>query len=393
MTKVEEKNGKANNNSKKDGAKSSPDAAGGLSDVLAATSSICSIENGVLRYRGFDVDELVGQVCFEEVVYLLWFGRLPNELELEEIKDGFLDKAFLPEEIIWIISRFCMTSHPISSVRTAVSALALYDPDTDFDTKISNYRKARRLIARLPLIVTAFDRMRAGEEPVAVSPELNLAGNFLYTLTGKMPKPLEVEAFDKCLVMHAEHELNASTFAARVTAATLSDMHSAVTSAIGTLKGPLHGGANQRVMEMLIEIGSIDRVEDYIDKKLKKKEKIMGFGHRVYQNGDPRAVHLKKLSGELSSLKKDSMYFDMSAKIDEIVVSRIGLLPNVDFYSASVYYYLDIPVDLYTPIFACSRIAGWTAHIMEQYSNNKLIRPRAKYIGPKEQHVTPLAER
>lgn len=393
MTKSEEKNVKANENSNKNKSVEPPVTPGGLADVLAVTSSICSIEDGVLRYRGFDVDELVGKVTFEEVVYLLWFGRLPNELELEEIKSGFLDKAFLPEEIIWLISRFCMTSHPISSLRTAVSALALYDPDTDFDTKISNYRKARRLIARLPLIVTSFDRMRSGEEPMQINPDLTLAGNFLYTLKGKLPKPLEIDAFDKCLVMHAEHELNASTFAARVTAATLSDMHSAVTSAIGTLKGPLHGGANQRVMEMLIEIGSMDRVESYIDTKLKRKEKIMGFGHRVYKNGDPRAVHLKKMSQELATLKNDSLYYEMSAKIDDLVVSKIGMLPNVDFYSASVYYYLDIPIDIYTPIFACSRVAGWTAHIMEQYSNNKLIRPRAKYIGPKEQHVKPMSER
>ena len=283
--------------------------------------------------------------------------------------------------------------HPMAVLRTAVSQLAVYDPEADDNSEEANRRKAIRLTGQdthdhhflLRFAVrTGTGRPRPGQ---------GFARNFLYMLNGKDPEDVAVKAFDKALILHADHELNASTFAARVTTATLSDMYSAITSAIGTLKGPLHGGANERVMAMLKEIGSMDRVESYIQDKLDRKEKIMGFGHRVYKDGDPRAKHLREMSRQLAELTGDSKWYEMSRKIEALVEEKKGLKPNVDFYSASVYNYLGIPSDLFTPIFAMSRVTGWTAHVMEQYANNRLIRPRAEYAGPKNQPYVPIDQR
>jgi citrate synthase len=257
----------------------------------------------------------------------------------------------------------------------------------------ANLRKAIRLQAQLPTIVAAFSRIREGKEPIAPKPNASIAENFLYMLKGKEPEKIAIQAMDKALVLHADHELNASTFAARVTVATLSDIYSGVTSAIGALKGPLHGGANEAVMAMLEEIGSVENVERYVRSKFEKKEKIMGFGHRVYKNGDPRAKHLQKMSYELTKITGNEKWYEMSIKIDDLVTSEKGLKPNVDFYSASVYTSLEIPRDLFTPIFAISRVSGWTAHILEQYENNRLIRPRAEYTGPSHQKFVPIDQR
>jgi citrate synthase len=257
----------------------------------------------------------------------------------------------------------------------------------------ANYRKAIKIQAKISTLVTAFGRIRNGQEPVAPKTDLSFAANFLYMLSGKLPEDIEEEAFNKALVLHADHELNASTFTARVAVATLSDVYSGVTAAIGALKGPLHGGANEQVMKMLTEIGSVENVESFINEKLANKEKIMGFGHRVYRKGDPRAKHLREMSRKLTKIRGEEKWYDMSVKIDEIVTGQKNLPPNVDFYSASVYHSLNIEHDLFTPIFAVSRTSGWLAHILEQYSNNRLIRPRAEYIGPGMQTYVPVEER
>jgi citrate synthase len=281
----------------------------------------------------------------------------------------------------------------MAALRSAVSALALYDAEADDMSREANERKAIRLQAQLPTIIAAMARLRKGQEPVAPKAGLSVAENFLYMLRGETPEETSVKALDQALVLHADHELNASTFAARVTVATLSDIYSGVTSAIGALKGPLHGGANEAVMKMLNEIGSIDKVEPYIQEKLDNKDKIMGFGHRVYKNGDPRAKHLQKMSRELGEMKGDTSLYEMSVKVEDIVTGQKGLKPNVDFYSASVYTQLGIEQELFTPIFAISRVSGWTAHILEQYENNRIIRPRAEYVGQTDQKYVPIEQR
>ena len=281
----------------------------------------------------------------------------------------------------------------MGALRTAISLLALYDEEADVMSDEANYRKAIRIQAKIPTIVTAFSRVRKGLEPVAPRADLSFAANFLYMLSGKEPSPIEEEAFNKALVLHADHELNASTFTARVCVATLSDIYSGVTAAIGALKGPLHGGANEQVMKMLTEIGSVDNVEPYIHAKLARKEKIMGFGHRVYRKGDPRAKHLKEMSKKLTELTGHPEYYEMSIKIYDIVTGEKNLPPNVDFFSASVYDSLGIEHDLFTPVFAVSRTSGWIAHILEQYANNRLIRPRAEYVGPNTQKYIPIENR
>jgi len=365
----------------------------GLEGIVATTSSISSIIDGVLTYRGFHIDDLAENATFEEVIYLLWFGKLPNRSELAKLKEDLVLHAVLPEEIIRQIKLFPRNMHPMAALRTAVSALALYDDEANDMSRESNIRKAVKLQAQVPAIVAAFARIREGKEPVAPKSGASIAENFLYMLTGQDPERIAIEALDKALVLHADHELNASTFAARVTVATLSDMYSGMTSAIGALKGPLHGGANEAVMEMLEEIGTIENVETYINNKLANKEKIMGFGHRVYKNGDPRAKHLQKMSYEMGKITGNMKWYDMSVKIEEVVTSKKGLKPNVDFYSASVYTSLQFPRDLFTPIFAVSRTSGWTAHMLEQYENNRLIRPRAEYVGPVNQKYVPLDQR
>lgn len=365
----------------------------GLEGIVATTSSISSIIDGVLTYRGIDIDELAEHASFEETVYLLWFGKLPNEFELAQLTRDISANAAVPEAIIQQLKLFPKNGNAMAALRTAVSSLALYDPEAEDMSQAANIFKAVKLQAQLPTIIAAYARIRQGLEPVAPKEGAAVAENFLYMLTGVQPDPIAIEALDKALVLHADHELNASTFAARVTVATLSDIYSGVTSAIGALKGPLHGGANEAVMEMLEEIGSLENVEGYVNRKLANKEKLMGFGHRVYKNGDPRAKHLQRMSYELGKLTDNLEWYDMSVKIENMVVSQKGLKPNVDFYSASVYTSLGIPRDLFTPIFAISRTSGWTAHILEQYENNRLIRPRAEYIGPVSQAYVPIIHR
>ncbi|WNQ09933.1 citrate synthase [Paenibacillus aurantius] len=366
----------------------------GLEGIVATTSSVSSIVDGVLTYRGYDIDDLAENASFEEVAYLLWFGKLPNASELEQLKKDLNANASVPDAVIQQLKLYPKNTNSMAALRTAVSSLALYDEEANDMSRESNVRKAIKLQAQLPAIVAAFARIREGKEPVAPKADAgSIAENFLYMLTGEQPNKIAIEALEKALVLHADHELNASTFAARVTVATLSDIYSGVTSAIGALKGPLHGGANEAVMAMLEEIGTIDNVESYVQNKLANKEKLMGFGHRVYKNGDPRAKHLQKMSQELGKITGNLNWYEMSIKIEDIVTGQKGLKPNVDFYSASVYTSLEIPRDLFTPIFAISRTSGWTAHILEQYENNRLIRPRAEYTGPATQKYVPIEKR
>ena len=366
----------------------------GLEGVVATTSSVSSIIDSVLTYQGFDIDDLANNASFEEVVYLLWNGKLPNQQELDELTKELADNAEVPQEIFDQMKAYPNGKvHPMAALRTAVSSLGLFDEEADAMDEGANRRKAIRLQAQLPTVVAGFSRIREGKEPVAPRKDLGLAANFLFMLNGKEPDQIAVNAIDKALVLHADHELNASTFTARVCVATLSDVYSGITAAIGALKGPLHGGANEAVMAMLMEIGEVDNVEPYIRRALDNKEKVMGFGHRVYKDGDPRAKHLKEMSKQLTTITGESKWYEMSIKINDMVTNEKGLLPNVDFYSASVYHSLGIKHDLFTPIFAVSRVSGWLAHILEQYSNNRLIRPRAEYTGPTKQKYIPINQR
>ncbi|SDH74611.1 citrate synthase [Alteribacillus bidgolensis] len=366
----------------------------GLEGVVATSSSVSSIIDDVLTYQGYNIDDLAENASFEEVIYLLWNGRLPNRSELDEITKDLAANMEVPKEIFDYMKAYPIENvHPMAALRTAVSQLALYDEQAEEMNEEVNKQKAVRLQAKVPAIVTGFSRIREGKEPVAPKKELSFAANFLYMLNGKEPDETSETAFNKALVLHADHELNASTFTARVCVATLSDIYSGITAAIGALKGPLHGGANERVMATLSDIGEVENVERYIRKALDNKEKIMGFGHRVYKQGDPRAKHLRDMSEKLTKITGESKWYDMSIKVEEMVVGEKGLLPNVDFYSASVYHSLGIDHDLFTPIFATSRVSGWLAHILEQYSDNRLIRPRAEYVGPDKQKYIPVDER
>ncbi|QHW30624.1 citrate synthase [Paenibacillus rhizovicinus] len=365
----------------------------GLEGIVATTSSISSIIDGVLTYRGINIDDLAENASFEEVAYLLWYGKLPNQSELNELLQQLGEYAAVPASVIDSLKLYPKNTNSMAALRTAVSSLALFDEQANDMSQEANIKKAIKIQAQIPTLIAAFARIREGKEPVAPKAGVSIAYNFLYMLNDQEPDQVAVKALDQALVLHADHELNASTFAARVTVATLSDIYSGITSAIGALKGPLHGGANEAVMVMLEEIGSFANVEPYINQKLANKDKIMGFGHRVYKNGDPRAKHLQKMSRELGKLTGNMELYEMSVKIEEIVTGQKGLKPNVDFYSASVYTTLGIPRDLFTPIFAISRASGWTAHILEQYENNRLIRPRAEYTGPVDQKVTPIAQR
>src|SRR6187401_1089017 len=370
----------------------------GLEDVVAATSSICYLDGdrGVLAYYGYDIHDLAKGATFEEVCYLLWHGRLPNRAELGDLQSQLAAARQLPEPIL----RFMKMLPPadgMDALRTLTSALGHYDPDAHDNSLQASYRKAVRLTAQISSIVATWGRLQAGGGPIAPDPAMGHAANFLYMLTGERPNSTAIRAFDVALTLHADHELNASTFAGRVAAATLTDIYSAVVAAIGTLKGPLHGGANAEVMKMLLEFGQTatsDRVEGAVRAKLARKEKIPGFGHRVYTTEDPRATHLRQMSKELGKRAGNTAWFDMSERIEALVKSEKKLNPNVDFYSASTYYTLGIPIDLYTPIFAVSRMSGWTAHVLEQYANNRLIRPRADYVGPSyPQRFVPLEQR
>ncbi len=366
----------------------------GLEGIVAAESKISSIIDDTLTYVGYNIDDLTNNATFEEVIYLLWHTRLPKADELAELKQQLADNMSIPSAIADLFKSMPLnTVHPMAALRTAVSMLGTFDPEADVMDPEANYRKAIRLQAQIATVVTTFSRVRNGLEPIQPKPELGYAANFLYMLTGQEPAPIAIEAFDKALVLHADHELNASTFTARVCVATLSDVYSGVTAAIGALKGPLHGGANEQVMKMLSEIGSLDNVESYIQGKLDNKEKIMGFGHRVYRKGDPRAPHLRVMSQKLTELTGKPELYEMSVKIHDMIVEQKNLPANVDFFSASVYDSLGIEHDLFTPIFAVSRTSGWVAHILEQYANNRLIRPRANYVGPGMQKYVPINER
>jgi citrate synthase len=370
---------------------------GGLEDVVAASSSICYLdgERGVLAYYGYDIHDLV-RASFEEVCYLLWHGRLPNRAELGDLQSQLAAARPLSESTLRLMKQL-PASDGMDTLRTLTSALGQYDPEANDNSSQANYRKAVRLTAQLASLVATYGRMQKGGGPIQPDPALGHAANFLYMLTGDRPGALATRAFDVALVLHADHELNASTFAARVAAATLTDLYSAIVAAIGTLKGPLHGGANADVMRMLIEIGQDalpERVDDAIRSKLARKVKIPGFGHRVYRTEDPRATHLRKMSKELGERAGNTRWYEMSRRIEQLVTGEKKLYPNVDFYSASTYYTLGIAIDLFTPIFAVSRVAGWTAHCLEQYANNRLIRPRTDYIGPAyPQTFLPLNQR
>jgi citrate synthase len=370
----------------------------GLQDVVAATSSICFIdgEQGVLSYRGIDIHELAEKSSFEEVCYLLWFGKLPNQRELDSLNQDLARSRKVPEDIFRLMRSFPRDANPMDVLRTAVSALSFYDPDRAASAAdgAANLRKAYRLTGQVAGIVAATDRIRNGKDPVAPEDTLKHAANFVYMLTGQKPSLTAEKAFDVALILHADHELNASTFAGRVTAGTLSDLHAAVTSAVGALKGPLHGGANIDVMRMLLEMGKPEKVDSYLKNALAGKKKISGFGHRVYRTEDPRATHLRRMSRDLCQSSGNSKWFEMSQMIEDAMKREKNINANVDFYSATVYYTLGITVDLFTPIFAVSRISGWTAHILEQLANNRLIRPRAEYLGPKyPAPYIPIAER
>jgi citrate synthase len=370
-------------------------ARGGLEDVVATSSAICYLdgERGVLAYCGYDIHDLAKSATFEEVCFLLWHRRLPTRAELGDLQSQLVAARPLPEPILRLV-RQLPSGNAMDLLRTLTSALGHYDPDAADNSPHANDRKAVRLTAQISSLVATLGRVSAGPGPIAPDPVLGHAANFLYMLTGERPSALATRAFDVALILHADHELNASTFAARVAAATLTDIHSAIVAALGTLKGPLHGGANADVMRLLLDIGAVERVEEVVRAKLAKKEKIPGFGHRVYHTEDPRATHLRQMSRELGQRAGQPVWYEMSQRIEALVKSEKKLNANVDFYSASTYYALGIPIDLFTPIFAVSRISGWTAHVLEQYANNRLIRPRAEYIGPEyPQRYVPLEAR
>ncbi|MBM3897940.1 MAG: citrate synthase [Thaumarchaeota archaeon] len=374
---------------------SSTIAARGLEDVIVGPSSLTLIEGerGKLSYRGYDVVDLVRYSTFEETIYLLWYGRLPTKTQLQEFASVLADNRRLPNPIVDMLKSLPKDSHPMDVLRTSISALGLFDPDRNDSSREASMRKSVRLLAKCGTIVATFDRIRNGWQPLTPNPALNYASDFIRMLQGKAPDPEIARVFDMCLVMHVDHELNASTFAARVTASTLSDVYSAVTSAIGTLKGKLHGGANEEVLEMLDSIKTPDKAPVYVKSLLANRMRVMGFGHRVYKTIDPRAVVLRELSRKLGERAGDTRWYEISRKIEEIMLAERNLKPNVDFYSASVYRMLGFPKDFSTTIFACSRVTGWTAHILEQYDNNRLMRPRAEYIGSREMTYIPIDQR
>src|SRR5437870_1223827 len=372
----------------------------GLEDTVATSSEICYLDGdrGVLAYCGYDIHDLARHATFEEVCYLLWHRRLPTRAELGDLQSQLTAARAIPEGVLRLLRMLPSDrAGSMDVLRTLTSALGHYDPDAADNSPHANYRKAVRLTAQLSSLVATMGRMQAGGAPPQPDPVLGHAANFLYMLTGDRPSGLATRAFDVALILHADHELNASTFAARVAAATLSDIHSAIVAAVGTLKGPLHGGANADVMQLLFEIGPqgpVEKAEQVVRAKLARKEKIPGFGHRVYRAEDPRATHLRQMSRDLGERAGQPIWFEMSQRIERLVKAEKQLNPNVDFYSASTYHALGIDTGLFRPIFAVSRVSGWTAHVLEQYANNRLIRPRAEYIGPPyPQRYVPLEAR
>jgi citrate synthase len=370
-------------------------SAKGLEGVVAASTRLSDVrgESGELIYCGYNIDELAGKATYEEVVHLLHHGHLPNRRELAELKATLAAERELPRGVVDIIAKMPKETPPMNVIRTAISALGCYDPESEDDSHDAQRHKARKLIAQIPIITAYFHRARQGKELLPPDPSLGEAANFLYLVDGEKPSAEKESVMDLCYVLHADHGMNASTFSARVTIATLSDMYSAITTAIGTLKGPLHGGANEGVIKMLHEIGSLDKVDAYVAECLAQKKKIMGIGHRVYKTLDPRAPHLRRMAQKLSEKLGEKKWIQMSDRIAEIMLKEKQLNANVDFYSATVYYSLGIPTDLFTPIFAIARTAGWTAHVLEQLADNRLIRPQSIYTGPVGMKVTPLDQR
>jgi citrate synthase len=367
----------------------------GLDGIVAASTRLSDVRGdaGQLIYAGYDINELAGKVTFEEVIHLLHWNHLPNRKELAELHHALAADRDLPKGVIDILRLLPKDTPPMDVLRTAVSATGCFDPQRDDSSYDDLRRKAMRLIAQVPIIIAYFHRLRQGKELAPPDPKLGEAANFLYMMDGELPPEEKVNTMDLCYILHADHGMNASTFSARVTMATMSDMYSAITSAIGTLKGPLHGGANEGVIKMLKEIGSLEKVDAYIEECLAQKKKIMGIGHRVYKTLDPRAPHLKRMAQILSSKLGEPKWIQMSDRIAEIMLQKKNLHANVDFYSATVYYSLGVPTDLFTPIFAIARTAGWTAHLLEQVADNRLIRPQSLYIGPVGLKVKPIAYR
>ncbi len=369
----------------------------GLEDVVVSTSDICFIDGreGRLVYRGFDVNDLVEHSTFEEVIYLLWHGSLPSRKDLEAHVKALNATANrrLPPRLVAILRQFPKKTTPMEILRTGVSALSAFDPDADDNSREATIRKAIRLTAQMPTLVAAWERIRRGKPLVAPNPRMSLAANFLTMMSGKKPTDLAVKTFDVALILHADHEYNASTFAARVTAATMSDLHSAITSAIGALKGPLHGGANEQVMRMVEQIGSPAKAESWIKKAIADRARIMGFGHRVYRVEDPRAKHLRRLATELGQQGGDTSSVEILDIVARVITAEKHIYPNVDLFSGAAYKSMGIPTDQFTPIFAMSRVVGWAAHVLEQHGNNRLIRPRAEYTGPTHATYIPLDRR
>jgi citrate synthase len=372
-----------------------PKAAGGLRNVVAGQSAISTIDGqrGILSYRGIDIHDLAEHASFEEVVFLLHEDRLPDARELGRIRQELAASGVLPGPVLSLLRSLPAGTHPMTALRTAVSALGAHDPDADSTDEGVRRRLALRLIAQASTLVAAIERTRHNLPAASPEPALGFAANFLLMLQGRRASAAAEKAMDVALVLHADHEFNASTFAARVAASTLSDMHGAITAALATLKGPLHGGANEAVMRTLEEIGPLDRAEAWVRGALGGKRKIMGFGHAVYRTEDPRATHLRRLSRALGEATGQRLWFDLTERLEKVVREEKGLYPNVDLYSASLYHVMGIPTDLFTPVFAVSRMAGWTAHVLEQWSNNKLIRPESDYVGRRDVRYVPLAER
>jgi citrate synthase len=370
-------------------------ASAGLRGVVAAQSAIGDVdgENGILIYQGYNIHDLAEHSTFEEVVFLLWNGRLPKANELAALTAEIRANYEAPPELIALMKQFPADAEPMDVLRTAVSSLDFYDKNGHGTDREHAMKAAIKMTAQIGTISAAWDRIRKGKEVVAPDHTLSIAENFLYMLRGERADADESHLFDVCLMLHADHELNASTFTTRVVSGTLAGMYGAVTAGIAALAGPLHGGANTNVMKMLIEIGDLDKVDGWVDQALAEHRKIMGIGHAVYHTEDPRATWLRKYSQHMAEKKGISKWYEMSRRIEQLMLEKKGMFPNVDFYSASTYYLMDIPLDLYTPIFAVSRISGWTGHILEQYGHNKLIRPRAEYIGARDLKYTPMAER
>jgi citrate synthase len=368
---------------------------GGLEGVVASDSAIAWIDGnkGELRYRGYLIKDLAEQSRFAETTYLLWKGELPTSAQLDAFRKRLSDNRELPPLAMEILQKIAPVQPPMDALRTVVSVLSANDVPGEVTDPEANFERGVRLVAQFPTIVAAYARLRKGQKPIAPRRDLKHAANFLYMLTGEVPAQETEQMFDTCLVLHAEHDFNASTFSARVTAATLTDMYSAICAAIGTLKGPLHGGANTEVMHMLLEIGSPDRVEAHVNDLMARGEKIMGFGHRVYKVVDPRALILKEFSRKMARVTGNSTWFEMSERVEALVKAKKSIDMNVDFYSASTYYYMGIDPELFTAIFAISRISGWVAHVLEQYANNRLIRPRSNWVGAADREYTPIAAR